>query len=54
MQTDNTFAEPTCRKDNTKMEYVGNWADGDKDIALYQCPTCKAIIIKTLDLMAES
>jgi hypothetical protein len=48
-----TFKEPICNNDKTEMELVGNWADGDKDLALYQCPLCKKVVLKVLDFIQE-
>jgi hypothetical protein len=48
-----TFKEPICNHDKTEMELVGNWADGDKDLALYQRPLFKKIVLKVLDFVEE-
>ena len=47
---ENTFAEPKCKKCKILMIMIGSWADGDKDLALYQCQNCKSIKMKVLEL----
>lgn len=45
-----TFEEPNCKSCKIPTEMIGSWADGNKDLALYQCPKCKTVIMKVLDL----
>jgi NAD-dependent SIR2 family protein deacetylase len=48
-----TFEAPHCSECQTLTQLIGSWAEGDKDLALYQCPKCKTIIMKEIDLFEE-
>jgi hypothetical protein len=45
-----TFKPPKCKSCKIDTEMIGSWADGDKDLALYQCPKCKTVVMKVLSL----
>jgi hypothetical protein len=45
-----TFEEPQCKTCKTNMVMIGNWANKEEDFALYQCPKCKTVEMKVLDL----
>jgi hypothetical protein len=50
MEDTQSFKEPKCQQCKTEMVIVGNWSDKEDDLALYQCPKCKTVVMKVLSL----